>query len=59
VLEESEEPMRSIEVQNEVERLPGSPVAPSSVKNALVRGSHGHRRLFERVERERYRFGES
>jgi hypothetical protein len=51
--------MRFIEVQNEVERLLGSPVAPSSVKNELVRGSLGHRRMFERVGRGRYRFGKS
>lgn len=55
VLAEAGSELRVMEVQLGVEQLLGGPVARSSVKNYLKRGSERRHPLFERVGRGRYR----
>jgi hypothetical protein len=56
VLADAGSELRMIDVHAAVEDLLGEPVAHSSVKNYLARGSNQRKtRLFERVSRGRYR----
>jgi hypothetical protein len=53
-LELGGESLRLVEMHTSVEQLLGSPVARSSIKNCLARGSTGSSPLFKRVTRGRY-----
>lgn len=55
VLSDAGSEMRYVDVHRAVETLLGGPVARSSIKNALAKGSSGRRPRFERVGRGRYR----